>query len=38
MYWRTVLKVALIVAIALTVYGAITVIYGLASVMAAHYG
>jgi hypothetical protein len=38
MYRRTVLKVALIVAIALTVYGAITVIYGLASVMAAHHG
>jgi len=37
-YWRTVLRVVLIVAIALSVYGAISVVYGLASVMAAHHG
>ena len=37
-YWRTALRVILIVAIALAVYGAISVIYGLASVMAARHG
>ncbi len=37
-YWRTALRVVLIVAIALAVYGAIAVVYGLASVMAAHHG
>ena len=37
-YWRTALRVILIVAIALAVYGAISVIYGLASVMTAHHG
>jgi len=35
-YWRTALRVILIVAIALAVYGAITVIYGLASMMGGH--
>ncbi|HUN37840.1 MAG TPA: hypothetical protein VMU95_38105 [Trebonia sp.] len=37
-YWRTVLRVILIAAIALAVYGAITVLYGLASVMGSHHG
>jgi hypothetical protein len=35
-HWRTALRVVLIVAIALAAYGAIAVIYGLASVM--HHG
>jgi len=37
-YWRTVLRVILAVAIALAIYGAISVVCALASVMAAHHG
>jgi hypothetical protein len=37
-YWRTALRVVVIVAIALAVYGAISVVYGLASVVTAHHG
>jgi hypothetical protein len=37
-YWRTVLRVVLIVAIALAAYGAIAIAYGVASMMAAHHG
>lgn len=35
-YWRTALKVILIMAVALAVFGVVAVIYGLAWLMAAH--
>jgi hypothetical protein len=37
-HWRTVLRVILVMIVALAAYGAITIIYGLTSVMAAHHG
>jgi hypothetical protein len=36
-YWRTALRVVLVVAVALAVYGAIAVIYGVASLMSARH-
>jgi hypothetical protein len=35
-YWRTVLRVILVAAIALAVYGAVAVIYGLVTLVSAH--
>ena len=37
-HWQTVLRAVFVVAIALAVYGAIAVIYGLVLVLTAHHG